>query len=98
MHACPMHANDLQSHIAELTPREREVMDYVVLGAPNKAIARALNLSLRTVEHYRANLFRKLQVSNAVELMRFLHGDTHRQGWRAHLAQKNDTGHLHAPT
>jgi len=93
MHAAPMHADDLQSHIADLTPRERQVMDYVALGAPNKAIARALSLSLRTVEYYRANLFRKLQVGNAVELMRFLHGDTHRQGWRAYLAEQHENGH-----
>jgi len=84
MHAAP--ANSIQSCIAELTPRERQVMDYVALGAPNKAIARALNLSPRTVEHYRAKLFHKLRVHNAVELTRFLHGDVARQGWRAHVA------------
>jgi len=77
------------SHIPGLTPREREIMHYIALGAPNKAIARTLNLSLRTVEHYRANLFRKLHVGNAVELLRFLHGDVQRQGWRARLAEQD---------
>jgi len=85
MHTAPAHATSIQSCIADLTPRERQVMDYVALGAPNKAIARALSLSPRTVEHYRANLFHKLQVHNAVELTRFLHGDMARQGWRAHV-------------
>jgi len=78
-----MQAATTQSRVGGLTPRERQVMDYVLLGAPNKAIARALNLSLRTVEHYRANVFRKMCVGNAIELMRFLQG--HNGGWRAHL-------------
>jgi len=67
-----------------LTPRERQVMEYIALGAPNKAIARALNLSRRTVEHYRANVFHKLGVDNAVGLLHVLHGDA--GGWRARMA------------
>jgi len=65
-------------------------MEYVALGAPNKAIARALNLSLRTVEHYRANLFHKLGVDNAVGLLRVLQGDTETRGWRARMAVQSE--------
>jgi len=89
MHAAIAPSDDVQPWVATLTPRERQVMDYVAIGAPNKAIARALNLSLRTVEHYRASLFRKLHVGNAIELLRFLQGETDRQGWRARLAGRD---------
>lgn len=68
-----------------LTPRERQVMDYILLGAPNKVIARELSLSPRTVEHYRASLFRKLRVGNAVELVRRQNEAAGFRGWRAVL-------------
>jgi len=55
---------------AALTPREREVLDYVVAGKSNKLIAIELGLSMRTVEAYRARVFFKMGVRNAVELAR----------------------------
>ena len=55
---------------SELTPRERDVMDYVVLGKPNKIIAAELGVSQRTIEAHRARIFQKMQVKNAVELAR----------------------------
>ncbi|HUG57954.1 MAG TPA: LuxR C-terminal-related transcriptional regulator [Candidimonas sp.] len=55
-----------------LTPRERDVMDYVVSGKPNKIIAAELGVSQRTVEAHRARIFQKMQVRNAVELTRCL--------------------------
>ncbi len=51
-----------------LTLRERQVADYITRGRSNKLIAAALGLSPRTVEAYRARIFLKLQVRNAVEL------------------------------
>lgn len=56
--------------LSELTPRERDVMDYVVLGKPNKIIAAELGVSQRTIEAHRARIFQKMQVKNAVELAR----------------------------
>jgi len=56
--------------ISTLTPRERDVMQYVAMGTPNKIIAAELGVSQRTIEAHRARCFQKLQVRNAVELAR----------------------------
>ncbi len=58
----------LQTALAELTDREREVMRLVVEGRPNKLIADALDISVRTVEVHRARIFDKMGVKSAVEL------------------------------
>ena len=58
----------LQARLAELTEREREVMQLVVDGRPNKLIADALAISVRTVEVHRARVFDKMGVKSAVEL------------------------------
>jgi two-component system, LuxR family, response regulator DctR len=58
--------------VAELTEREREVMKLVVQGLPNKLIADALNISVRTVEVHRARVFDKMKVRSAVELANLL--------------------------
>jgi two-component system response regulator DctR len=54
--------------LAELTEREREVMRLVIEGRPNKLIADALDISVRTVEVHRARVFDKMNVKSAVEL------------------------------
>ena len=54
--------------LAELTEREREVMLLVIEGRPNKLIADALDISVRTVEVHRARVFDKMNVKSAVEL------------------------------
>jgi two-component system response regulator DctR len=58
--------------LAALTAREREVMDHVLAGEPNKAIADALGVSVRTVEVHRARVFEKMGVGSAVELASLL--------------------------
>ena len=58
--------------LAELTEREREVMRLVVEGRPNKLIADALDISVRTVEVHRARVFEKMDVKSAVELANLL--------------------------
>jgi two-component system response regulator DctR len=62
----------LQSQLAELTERERDVMRLVVEGLPNKLIADQLDISVRTVEVHRARVFDKMQVKSAVELANLL--------------------------
>ena len=60
--------------LAELTERERDVMRLVIEGRPNKLIADALNISVRTVEVHRARVFEKMDVKSAVELANLLRG------------------------
>ena len=51
-----------------ITGREREVLTRVALGNSNKAIARELGVSPKTVEKHRSNLMRKLQLHNAAAI------------------------------
>ncbi len=60
----------IASRVASLSPRERQVMDGLVAGLSNKAIARDYDISPRTVEVYRANLMTKMQAANLSELVR----------------------------
>ena len=64
--------HDLQTRLAELTERERCVMQLVVQGMPNKLIADQLEISVRTVEVHRARVFDKMRVKSAVELANLL--------------------------
>ncbi|MEO8383729.1 MAG: response regulator [Betaproteobacteria bacterium] len=64
--------SSLQSRLAQLTQREREVMDLIVAGHFNKVIADELGIVMRTVEVYRARIFQKMGVRTAVELVRLL--------------------------
>lgn len=54
---------------AELTAREREVSAYLMQGMTSKQIGRALDISHRTVEIYRARLMRKYQASTTADLV-----------------------------
>ena len=64
----------LQVRLGELTDRERDVMDLVVAGLPNKLVADQLDISVRTVEVHRSRVFDKMQVKSAVELANLLRG------------------------
>ena len=64
----------LQQRLQELTERERDVMQRVVEGLPNKLIADQLQISVRTVEVHRARVFDKMNVKSAVELANRLRG------------------------
>lgn len=55
---------------AQLSARECEVLGLIVAGLTNKEIGRALDLSPRTVETHRANLFAKLQAESLAQLIR----------------------------
>jgi two-component system response regulator FixJ len=53
--------------VAALSPREAEVLRLLVAGAPNKIVARSLDLSVRTVEMHRANMLAKLGARSTAE-------------------------------
>lgn len=58
------------SPLGQLTPRERDILEMIVDGAPNKVIARELNLQEVTVKAHLRNMFRKLNVANRTEAAR----------------------------
>ena len=60
------------TRVAQLTPREHEVMRLVLAGKFNKVIADELNISMRTVEVHRSRVFEKMGVRSAVELAQLL--------------------------
>ncbi len=63
---------DLSEHrpvTADLTPREREVAAHLMEGMTSKTIGRALGISHRTVEIYRARLMRKYSASTTADLV-----------------------------
>ena len=61
---------EIESRLAALSPRERDVLDGLVAGSANKQIAFDLGISPRTVEIYRANLMDKMKAASLSELVR----------------------------
>ncbi|MEM3434353.1 MAG: LuxR C-terminal-related transcriptional regulator [Candidatus Methanomethyliaceae archaeon] len=55
-----------------LTPREREVLELLLVGLTNEEIATKLSLSIETVKTHRRNLYRKLSVKNPRKFLRKL--------------------------
>ena len=60
--------------IGTLSPKEMHVMVKVISGLTNKEIANELDNSSRTIEIHRASIFEKLNVRNAIELSKLIHG------------------------
>ena len=60
-------ASKIQGH---LTPRESLILAEIVRGQSSKEVARALEISPRTVEFHRANLLKKFGAKNTAELVR----------------------------
>lgn len=61
---------EARTRIAALTPREREILEGLAKGYPNKTIAYDLGCSSRTVEVHRASLMQKLDVHSLSDLLR----------------------------
>jgi two-component system response regulator FixJ len=58
-----------EHQVARLSPRERQVLDGLIEGLGNKAIAFKLGISPRTVEIYRANMMSKLHARHLVDVL-----------------------------
>lgn len=64
-------AKSHDENVESLTPRETEVLAYIVQGYTNRQIGEVLNISVRTVEGHRANLSGKLGLQSRVDLVRY---------------------------
>jgi two-component system response regulator FixJ len=60
----------VKERLASLSARERQVLEGLVAGKPNKTIAFDLGISARTVEIYRANVMTKMDAASLSELVR----------------------------
>jgi two-component system response regulator FixJ len=65
-------AADALARLATLTPREQEVLDLLVTGLSNKAIANQLGASPRTIEVHRARVLEKLKANSLPDLVRLV--------------------------
>ncbi|MDA0705019.1 MAG: response regulator [Proteobacteria bacterium] len=63
---------EVAERLERLTPREREVLDHLILGKINKVIARDLGISQRTVEIHRARIKEKLEAPSLADLIRMM--------------------------
>jgi two-component system response regulator FixJ len=64
--------SSIQSRLAALSNRERDVLEGLVAGRANKQIAYDLGISARTIENYRANLMMKMQAASLSDLVRMV--------------------------
>ena len=60
----------IAQRFAMLSPREKQVLEGLVAGLPNKTIAYDLGISARTVEVYRANVMTKMEANSLADLVR----------------------------
>ncbi len=58
----------IEERLARLGRREREVLDGILTGKPNKVIAYELDLSIKTIEAYRASVMAKMEAASVAEL------------------------------
>lgn len=63
-------AKRAEDRIAELTSREKQVLELLAAGRPNKVIAFELDISPRTVEIHRARVMEKMRAKSLAELVR----------------------------
>lgn len=63
---------ELAQRLAELKPREREVLDRMIAGQKNKIMAAELRVSVSTIEIHRRHIMEKLEAENLSELIRMI--------------------------
>ena len=63
-------AAEFNARLQSLTPRETSILALLAEGRPNKVIAAQLGISIRTVEHHRANIMEKLRARTLSQLIR----------------------------
>jgi two-component system response regulator FixJ len=66
--------DDIAERLKALSPRQREVLEFVASGMSNKQIAAKLNISPRTVETYRAWVMERIGAQNVADLVRKVSG------------------------
>lgn len=64
--------DQIRQHLASLTPREREILELVTTGKPNKVMAGDLGVSQRTIEIHRARVMEKMHARSLAQLVRML--------------------------
>ncbi len=62
----------IQVRLDRLSESEREIMKLIVAGKPNKAIARSLDVSMRTIEYRRQAVYKKMEVASLAELVQLV--------------------------
>ncbi|MCL7466304.1 response regulator [Phaeovulum sp. NW3] len=62
----------IETRLGRLSPREREVLEGILAGKANKVMAQDLDLSIKTIEVYRASVMSKMEVTSLAELVRIV--------------------------
>jgi two-component system, LuxR family, response regulator FixJ len=60
------------ARLAELTPREREVLEHIVEGVATREIATRLGVSPKTVESHRGKILKKMEARSVLDLVRMV--------------------------
>ena len=60
-----------ESNLEILSPREKEIVKLISEGLSSREIADSLNVSPRTIEAHRANIYRKLGMHNLADLIKY---------------------------
>jgi len=76
---------EMRYRIDQLHDRERETLQLILAGLPNKTIARKLGVSRRTVERIRAAAFEKLGAESALDVVRIVEGGGAQQAFAVNL-------------